>query len=541
MRQTRQLRLIVPLLSLGLAACANLDVRNPNAPDRERALSTGADAEALVAGAHNTWFKGVYAYYGPGAFLSVQAFQHSSPWSCCGMEYFGRLPREPIRNDPGDIFYGNWTSPWSGSYAAIAAAANALRAMAQPTVASQLGSNVARDRAFGYFVLGLGHATIAVIYDQGFVADETVDVSTPQKARPYADVMAAAMGYFDRALALTNGAGFTIPTTWIPTDAQLRGADFARLIHSLKARYLVEVARTPAERAAVDWGGVVREIDAGITESFIEDMDWNQGWYWEAGDYSTMPGWSQLNYFVWGMADQSGNYQLWLNTPLPDRRPSLGGKDILIVTPDLRFPRGATVADQTARKGKYVVVPTEDEYGSTPAGVWARPDHGTWRWSYYYDSRSYAYNTMTDFHMEEIPISEMNLLKAEGLYRRGDRAGAAALVNISRVGIGGLNPTDAGGSNTSCVPKLPDGRCGDLWEMIKWEKRMEGAFQGALFIAPWFFDSRGWGDLYKGTPLQWPIPCREAQVLGLLPCYTFGGPSEAFAAPVSSYRYPGET
>ncbi len=541
MRYATPLRLSILCLALGTAACPNLDVRNPNAPDREDVLATGADAEALVAGTYNTWFRGVYDYGGPGAFLSNAAFQHSAPWACCGMEFYARLPREPIVNDPADMFYGNWSLPWSGSYRAISAAARALQAMAQPPIAAQLGSSLERDRAFGYFVLGLGHATIALAYDQGFVVDETTDVNAAQKARPYGDVMAAALRYFDKALALTGGAGFTVPTTWIPTDQALGAAEFARVIHSMKARYLAEVARTPAERAAVDWTAVIAEVDAGITASFIENMDANNGWYWETGDYSTQPGWSEIPYFVWGMADQSGNYQLWLNTPMADRKAILGGRDILIVTPDLRFPRGATVADQTANQGKYLVIPTEAEYGTTPAGVWARPDRGTWRWSYYYHIRSFAYNSWLDFHMEEIPISELNLLKAEGLYRRGDRAGAAALVNTSRVAIGGLNATDAAGTNTSCVPRLPTGACGDLWEMIKWEKRVEGAFRGALFITPWYFDGRGWGDLYKGTPLHWPIPCRELRLLGMTPCYTFGGATEAFAAPVSSYRYPGES
>ena len=62
-----------------------------------------------------------------------------------------------------------------------------------------------------------------------------------------------------------------------------------------------------------------------------------------------------------------------------------------------------------------------------------------------------------------------------------------------------------------------------------------------LASAPWYFDGRGWGDLYQGTPLHFPVPCQELQVLQILPCATFGGPGGAMSAPVSTYRFNGET
>ena len=132
----------------------------------------------------------------------------------------------------------------------------------------------------------------------------------------------------------------------------------------------------------------------------------------------------------------------------------------------------------------------------------------------------------------------MRLDKAEALYWQGNLAGAADIINETRTAAG-LNATDAAGTNTSCVPKLPDGSCGDLWEMLKWEKRVEATFKGP-FAAPWYFDSRGWDDLWKNTFVQLPIPCGEAQVLQLLPCTTFGGPGGEGAAPGSSYHWNGE-
>ena len=74
------------LLLFGAGACADLEVVNLNDPDAGRSLATAGDVESLIAGAYNTWFNGVYAYGGPGMFLSNAAFQHNAPWSNAGME-----------------------------------------------------------------------------------------------------------------------------------------------------------------------------------------------------------------------------------------------------------------------------------------------------------------------------------------------------------------------------------------------------------------------------------------------------------------------
>ncbi len=118
-------------------------------------------------------------------------------------------------------------------------------------------------------------------------------------------------------------------------------------------------------------------------------------------------------------------------------------------------------------------------------------------------------------------------------------AQVASIINETRVPAG-LNATDAAGTNTSCVPQLPSGQCGNLWEMLKWEKRMNSQFR-APFGAAWYFDSRGWGDLYKDTQLQFPVPCQQLQIMNILPCYSFGGAGGDSAAPASTYNFPGES
>ena len=52
----------------------------------------------------------------------------------------------------------------------------------------------------------------------------------------------------------------------------------------------------------------------------------------------------------------------------------------------------------------------------------------------------------------------------------------------------------------------------------------------------WFFDSRGWGDLPEGTPLEWPVPNQELDAR-LLPIYNLGGVGQPSSAGTSTYGY----
>src|SRR3989338_8700845 len=90
---------LAALLVAGLAACVDLGVQNPNAPDADRALASAGDVESLIAGAYTRW---LYAqdYNGPSMMMSVAAGQHAAPWANAGMEKYARIPRVPTTNTP---------------------------------------------------------------------------------------------------------------------------------------------------------------------------------------------------------------------------------------------------------------------------------------------------------------------------------------------------------------------------------------------------------------------------------------------------------
>jgi hypothetical protein len=523
-RTNRTASAFTALLLIGAAGCVDLDVQNPNDPDAGRAISTAGDVQALISGAFSRWQR-VQWYDGFTMAMSNASGEHVAPWGNSGMEMYARIPRVPTSNVAGGAQVLNIVYQWFESYRAIAAVRDGLKSIDDGAVDldADLGpGSTLRARAFGKYMQGLAHATIATLYDSGFVYDETIDPGTVT-LQGYQDVMTAALAYFAEAATLASSGSFTIPAEWMSVDVS--SATLAQLARSQAARFRANVARTPAERAAVDWNAVAADAAAGVTADWsVHSQCFPHNFCEEGLSYRLFPGWQMQNNWVAGMADQSGAYQAWIGTPTLSKVP------FIIVTPDTRWPQGPDEATQLANPGTYYSV------NSGSSRIWARPDRGTWRWSYYYQTyEPYLTHSIADVgDLPLVTVREMKALIAERDYRAGNLAAVASFVNETRT-LAGLNATDAAGTNTSCVPKLPNGSCGDLWEMFKWEKRIETQFAATL-RSGWWLDGRGWGDLMEGTLLQFPVPYQDYQLLGLTP-YNFGGVGGVSAAPIGTYGY----
>jgi hypothetical protein len=519
------------LVAMSSAGCYDMDIANPNTSDLSRTFSSAADVEAHVAESFRRWHQIHHIYQGPAMMLSSVAFQHTTA-NVCEAPY-GEIPRRPIENST-DTECIESVRAWKDLYTTLVTVRDGLKVLEErPDFQAELGAaGTQRLRAYGRFVQGLAHGSLALLFDRGAPVDERIAPSgAAADLVDYGQLMTAALAYLDDAIALSSGASWSaIPAEWM--SVEVTPAQLARLARSYKARLRANVARTPAERAAVNWAAVRADAEAGITEDWVMNMaaEANAVQWWSASLYylnTPTRSLSQASYFILGMADQSGSYQRWLQQSVWNRSPVPDSNPILIVTPDTRFPQGATTAAQAAAQGSMFAIQ------DNPARGWIRPDRGRWRWSLYRYFGGDDYGTQGG-PWPAITTAEMRLLVAEAMLRTGDAAGAASRVNISRTAHG-LQPTNAAGANADCVPRLPDDSCGGLMEMLKWEKRLETYMKGA-FLSSWYFDGRGWGDLYAGTFLQVPVPCSELTILGL-GCYTYGGPGGESASPGSVYNW----
>jgi len=523
------LGLVSAVLLLFAIGC-DLNVVNINQPETARVLALPEDIESLVWGSYNTYWNLTDNYLGLRPILSATSFEHSAFPANFGMVHYSWIPRRVVDNSPAHDFASYLERTWYHSYRAIVAASDAIKALENVTLpaSGDLTSEqrMARAEAFGRFVQGVSHGMLAQVYDQAVVFDESKDAAQPQGLLPYAEVHQAALDYLQEAIDIATNNTFTIPSVWTAGNA-LNNTALAKLAKQYRAYYRANLPRTPGEATAVNWTQVSQDIDAAPINVVMVGGP-GDPWHTYGMAYINFFGWSQIANNLRGMSDQSGAYQTWMGKPWGERTP------FLFITPDKRFPQGDSVAAQQANPGLYMLVP------ANPGGAWARPERGTYRWSYYRDFRYDGWLVAYSGPMPHLTARYMLLLKAEALYRSGDAGGAATIINETRVANGGLNATDAAGTNTDAVPKglaawtgFDANGVGNLLEMLKWEFRLETYHHG--FSAN-YFNSRRWGDLMEGTFLHLPVPGSELEVLQL-PRYTTGGVGGDGGALIGTYGY----
>jgi hypothetical protein len=338
-----------------------------------------------------------------------------------------------------------------------------------------------------------------------------------------------------------------LPATWLTgpgSSGEVTVERFAQVVRSFRARLRAGVARNAEERAAVNWAAVIADATNGIQTDFIVQMNRNSQWdfHWLHTSYHYRDvAWHQMPYHIIGMADVSGGFDNWLSLPRDTRQ------NFLIITPDLRFPQGATRAAQNADRGGQGVPEGRKYFRNRNVGL----DATTLGWgnSQYDHYRFRAYANANG--VGPLPIftrAENDMLAAEGHIRRngaGDIAAAAALIDRTR-STSGL-PALSGVITTAtqplpgpnCVPRVPVGpnfnttACGTIMEAMKWEKRLESAY---TTMGAWYFDSRGWGDLPEGTALHWPVPFQELDAR-VMNSYNLGGVGRTGSAGPSNYGY----
>lgn len=532
-----------------IAGCNQLDVTNPNNPDTKRALATPGDAENLMAGYYKRWHDGLYRTLGNfEGMANIMSFQNYSDLAnnCqnARFPFSGAINLNTI----GNVCSGEQARVYQYMQE-VTRVASTLLAQQDAGLTFGTAGRDARFRAFGEFLRGVSLGYVALFYDSAAVITAKTAGDDASKLLAYTVVMDSAYAALQRAIDAANTPGFpALDANWIPAPASLSGADFVRLIRSYRARFRANVARTPAERAAANWDQIIADAQNGITADHLNVTNATNGPFrtWVA-QYDTYGLWHQMPPWIIGMGDVSGSYAAWIAQPVGAR--GAGNSAFFMVTPDLRFPQGTTRSEQQA---DFAITSCEGA-GQTCKRYFANRIGNDqfnslgWGWSNYDFARFHSWARKGDAGSGGtgaiifMTKAEIDMLEAEGQIRKGNFGAAAALINKTRTKNGlpaltDLNNTSPVPGGANCVPKVPVApynviACGNMFEAMKWEKRIETAY---THFAAWFLDSRGWGDLATGTPLFWAVPYQDLQARGALPNQIYSAGDGVGTAPNSA-------
>jgi hypothetical protein len=513
----RRAAALVGLLAVATAAsaCVDLDVSDPDRLSIPTVFSNAANTEAALVGSFKAYTS---LYRGECPSITYSIWGGDQTVTSATYLEFSTEPRIPINNR--DNVNCATRNPFWAPYEASAAAREAFIGITTNNLrfgtinaATPNGADTPNRKLFAKFLIALSQLKLALNVDQAYITD-TISPGINQfnvELRPWQEVLANATAQLRVVLReAQTGPNFTWPALFINGRTITRD-ELVRVIYSFLARSEVYSTRNARDRAAVNWPAVLARLDSGITRDFGWQADQavaNTGSTYINNSFAQNS--FRISNRLVGPADTSGTYQAWVAAPLSSR------SAITITTPDRRI-HGATNSVAGTRFTRLTSTMT-----NAAAGAYLLSSY-----------RSIRYlNTAADSGARAfIPIismDEMKFLRAEALFRVGRLAEAAALINPTRVAAG-LRPVDANGPppGRDCVPRKDSGACGDLFDAIQYEKRIE--LYPTEADVTWY-DARGWGKLVPGTPFHVPVSGRELISRGL-PYYTFGGVGSPGTAP----------
>lgn len=570
MPMQRHLRWLGAASLIALAGCNDLDIENPNAPDRERALSDPNAIESVAGGAMRTWFNAYTSLRGAGV-LATQARSYSSSWNNGNLNFYSSVDNadaapdawvrnnRPWQNDPSSAGRTSIEAFWAGGndesglsrggfYNALSSANDAMAAIRVNEVVIRNESDTRRTEAIGLFMQGASLMMLSLQFDKAYIVDETTDLTTLEYSNRK-EVRDAALAKLEEAAELADANTFTTPAAWT-NGRSYTNVEIAQIARTMAAMTLAYYPRDNGELNQVDWDKVRDLASKGMSAGTPVDFGFVQDGYvnWIS---------ELMNWFDGVDGGRMHTRVAHFLAPETQVDPWPAGGNPRPNSPDRRMGDGSfgnadTEADQgtpqkTANAGT--------DYAWTSQGQVFRPDRGSYHQSNIAQIR-YDESGVLDPAGQyggfgpapAINATVNDLIWAEALMRIGGAANlaqAAMLIDKTRVGRGGLSSaaaavgtlgSDADGPCMANNRQAKDGAPCSLWAMLLYENEVELPGLGpAIFWVQrrlplivgggWAGDNsprRVIAGLLPGTPREMPVPSKELGVKGEA-LYTWGG------------------
>ena len=565
MKIARWYRFAGVVAALTVVGCKSLEVTNPNAPDAKRAFSDPGAVAGLITGAMRNWVFTRESLDG-SLTLDGMADSYSASWNNWNLRYYTSYNSDCVErcgwaNTPSDPHRFEIETLYYGYYSLLSSVNDVLTAIRKNGVDLGGAQATRMHEAVAVMLQAIVFANIALDYDQGFVVTETTDLTNPQ-ALPFVNravLRDSALAKFDQAVALMQATSFTTPGSWLlgPTYTSTQ---LIRLIHTMRAELVADFARNSAEVGQADWAQVATDASQGLSAGAPLDFTFQ----------------SDFNVLVDGVKDW-GNQNGTMRVDTRVARLVTGGyPDALGTGPVYNDPYPNHPEPQPFSRDKRVGDgswgPTDDASGQSSVaatanagtdfawfpheilnpsrGIYHRSSLGHIRYTYLTSPGSGLPSENGTGPAPVYTAAQNDLLWAEGLLRGGGSATqAAALINKTRVGRGGLTPlTGAEGQATLLLALQYEQEIEEMgMGPVPFHNRRRATPEGGGANFANLRDCPG-GILclWIGTPRHMPMPAKELSVLQK-ELYTFGGvgqpdlsPSYVGGAAVFNVRQIGE-
>ena len=520
------------LVTIAAVGCKSLDVTNPNNPS-STVLTDPSILEALAGGTMQGWFNS-YSLLETTGVLNDQARSVSSSWNNGNMNFYSGIDISPsdttadpstwtrnTRSWQNDLSATGRTSvlnPWAGMYGALSSANSALKAIRKGGAVIGTAAQTKRAETIAQFMQAAVLEFIALDYDQGYFINENSDLTALKRVSRKA-LRDSARKSLDATIALANANTFVTDGAWA-NGLTYSNVQIAQIANTMAAMLLIYYPRDDGETTTagiVDWAAVAAYASKGMSTgtpvifAFNGDgcVNWCQNMMPWFTDYSTGRISTRVAHFV-DPVTQLDPYPLGVGNPQPN-------------SPDARMGDGsfgdASLEDVYANVPRTANAGTDFAFSAT--GEVFRPDRGYFqqsnigftRWDA--SGKEDPTGQYAGYGFSPVIIPSMNdLIWAEAKLRTGDAAGAAALIDKTRVGRGKLSSaslvvatpgTSADGPCMSSGKLAKDGTACTLWSELLYENEIE-----LLQMGPASFWNQRRLPLVKATAWERAVACRKA-------------------------------
>jgi len=469
----------------------DIDVKNENQPQTSDLKD---QYFAQIKNAYGAWYNASIAASPSIGFANADLITAATPGWGSGTMWF--RPRGVLFNGqtPDPVIIINFGA-WYNYYSGIPVVTNVLKSLKDPSfrVIVNKEDYTQRIQAHAYLLQAMLYGNIALLYDKAYLftedSGEAQNFDYQANTKGYKELITFSLDRIDKAVAiLQQDINADDPEEVMP-GVTFTKTQLIQFANSMAARLLACSPRTPAEATAINWQRVKTYASNGLQTDF--KVRYDEGWRGKVisrddGSNSFAlfnMDWIRVNQKVINMMAPSDPAAVF---PWPVGTLKLGG---VSNSPDARFTKYFTYSD------------INNWFGQGRTG---RPGYGWFILSEYKYTRYENVVQTNQGLVDHFLRVENDTYLAEAKIRLGE-AGAADLINRSRVGLGNL-------------PAAQDSDP-DLLNKLYYERYVESDL---VWLNLGFYDKRRRGELLPGTAYHFPIPADELLQHGQS-VYTFGG------------------